>query len=475
MRPKFAVGFRSWCVAVALCLATAHAAEPHPLLGASREQVLTSHGAPKSQLATGNREVLFYPGERLVLRDGIVVEVEPIAEPVRNRTPEASQANDSTGVSTRAEANTDAPTDSSVKATDGAAATTSEAAPETAPPPAESTFEIKRVLSPSASAVRPTPRASAPARSEPPPSALSAAVSTAPRTAPKRPDAVVTEPALKSGASNAAKTDTSESTPQSPGIPSSDASAPANSEDATALVAEKSESDASFSAAKDAAEKDVPVQSASSQSGQTGMEADAIETTASAFTPGTYIIALLTISGGIAYLVWRSRQRQLLLAATAVSGTPFSAPAATTRGTIFDAAFLSTLDWKRFEALVASYYSKTGVVASSTNEGPDAPVHIKISWKGEPRPFALVQCIAHPTGLIDAKPIQELFTVLTAEDIRRGYVVTTGKFNVPARDFAEEKHITLLPGDIFLEKINALPDAARAELMQEINAVAPGV
>ena len=41
------------------------------------------------------------------------------------------------------------------------------------------------------------------------------------------------------------------------------------------------------------------------------------------------------------------------------------------------------------------------------------------------------------------------------DDIRRGYVVTTGKFNVPARDFAEEKHLTLLPGDIFLEKLNA--------------------
>jgi restriction system protein len=55
-----------------------------------------------------------------------------------------------------------------------------------------------------------------------------------------------------------------------------------------------------------------------------------------------------------------------------------------------------------------------------------------------------------------------------AEDIRRGYVVTSGKFNVPARDFAEEKHITLLPGDIFVEKLNALPDAARAEILQQV-------
>ena len=80
-----------------------------------------------------------------------------------------------------------------------------------------------------------------------------------------------------------------------------------------------------------------------------------------------------------------------------------------------------------------------------------------------------MQCIAHPSGLIEAKPIQDLFAVLAAEDIRRGYVVTTGKFGVAARDFAEEKHITLLTGDLFLEKLNALPAPTRSELIQEFS------
>ena len=119
---------------------------------------------------------------------------------------------------------------------------------------------------------------------------------------------------------------------------------------------------------------------------------------------------------------------------------------------------------------MAAYYSKTGVVATRTKTGPESPVHIKISWKGEPRPFAYVLCVAHPSGLIDAKPVQNLIAALAAEDIRRGYVVTAGKFNVSARDVAEEKHITLLPGDIFLEKLNALPASARSEVMQAINA-----
>ncbi len=192
----------------------------------------------------------------------------------------------------------------------------------------------------------------------------------------------------------------------------------------------------------------------------------------SVFSTSTYVIAGVIVIGGIGYLVWRRRQRQIELAATAVSASPFLpeavAPAAT--GSRFTVDLLGKLEWKRFEELVASYYNKTGVVASRTKSGPETPVHIRISWKGEPRPFACVQCIPHPAGLIEAKPLQALCEAIAAEDIRRGYVVTSGKFSVPARDLAEEKHITLLSGDIFLEKLNALPEAARSELLRDATA-----
>jgi hypothetical protein len=194
----------------------------------------------------------------------------------------------------------------------------------------------------------------------------------------------------------------------------------------------------------------------------------------SLFSRSTYVIAAVVIVGGLGYLIWRRRQRSLLLEATAVSRSPFptdAAPAgvaaAAAPGTRFTQELLNKLEWKRFEELVASYYNKTGVVASRTKTGPLSPVHIRISWKGEQRPFACVQCIPHPSGLIDPKPLQALCDVLAGEDVRRGYVVTSGKFGVPARDLAEEKHITLLSGDLFLEKLNALPEAARSELMRD--------
>jgi hypothetical protein len=184
------------------------------------------------------------------------------------------------------------------------------------------------------------------------------------------------------------------------------------------------------------------------------------------FTTQTYVSAFCVIAS-VGYLFWRRRQRQIEMAASALSNNPFvsKGPAMEAH---FTAKLLSDLEWKRFEELVASYYGKTGVVAVRTKTGPASPVHVRISWKGEPRPFACVQCIAQPKGLIDAQRLQELFQVLSSEDIRRGYVVSSGKFSVGARDFAEEKHITLLSGELFLEKLNALPDTARNDLMQEI-------
>jgi hypothetical protein len=187
------------------------------------------------------------------------------------------------------------------------------------------------------------------------------------------------------------------------------------------------------------------------------------------FSAQTYVLGVGVI-GAVAYLIWRRRQTKIDLEVSSVSSTSIPEPSALQTAAVFTTEFLGKLDWKHFEQLVAAYYVKTGVVAVRTKTGPESPVHLNISWKGEAKPFACVQCHASPAGLIRIAPLQALHASLTAADIRRGYVVTNGKFNVEARDFAEEKHFTLLPGDLFLEKLNALPPAARIELMQEISA-----
>lgn len=456
-------------------------------MGMTRDQVLSRYGEPKSQIAAGNRVVMFYARERLVLRDGVVVEVERLAsEPVRRPAPVEVPAPAPQPAPVAAAGTVTAPvlpaalagatTTPAPSAMPDPVPTGSVAAPAPAPapapvppPPPEPKLEIKLVRPPSANYTRPAPRPETPPQPIVPvltPPEAKVAVESTPPPPPGRslPEPVPVSPKpgvppVETGAT-ASRTvvNTSDApapvtvTPEPPDTTAEDA---AREEAAAALEAEKA--------------KKLKVAKARRRLAEAG-DTEEPDIGEAFLTKRTLAIAFFVIGGGIWYLFWRNRQRQLELAATAVSHTPFSPPIAATAGAgaIFDAALLAKLEWKRFEELVADYYTKTGVVAVRTKSGPATPVHIKISWKGEPRPFACVQCIAHPVGLVDAKPLQELVALLTAEDIRRGYVVTTGKFNVNARDYAEEKHITLLPGDIFLEKLNALPDAARSEIMQTL-------
>ncbi len=501
MRSKFPVGFRAWCVAIVLGVGSiAHAAEQHPLMGATREQVLSRYGEPRSTLVGGGREVLFYGRERLTLRNGVVVDVERLAsEPVRRPAPTptpapvpaptpasdvapapvapAAPAPATDAATIRSTMNLEPVLRTAPPATsplDGVAVPASpppspaDAAP--LPPPApEPKLEIKRVLPPGSGGTRSSGSpASAPrvadtavaaaATASKSPSPVPATPAPAPRETPVTVPAAATPPTAGALADMPARTSGEIVSP--------------NVADAVAVPAE----DDPEVAAKDkvgAGKKKAAQRALEMREARRRLEAatqQEVDPATAFFSTRTYVITFVIVVGGLGYLVWRRRQRQIELAATAVSHSPFSAPVPTVGGSVFTADLISKLEWKHFEELVAAYYAKTGVVATRTKAGPATPVHIKISWKGEPRPFALVQCIAQPQGLVDAKPIQELTAVLMAEDIRRGYVVTSGKFNVAARDFAEEKHITLLPGDIFLEKLNALPDAARAEILHQITA-----
>ena len=98
MRPTFADGLKACCLALAVTLAAVFAAETpaaNPLIGLTRDQVVSRIGEPRSQIAAGNRLVMLFAKERLVLRDGVVIEVERLsAEPVRRpaETPPAPVA-----------------------------------------------------------------------------------------------------------------------------------------------------------------------------------------------------------------------------------------------------------------------------------------------------------------------------------------------------------------------------------------------
>lgn len=484
MRPTFPAGFRVGCAAVALLIGVmASAAEPHPLMGASRDEVLARYGEPKSTLIGGGREILYFAKERLVLRGGKVVEVERIfTEPSRRPAPQPAAPPATPAPATETPAPVAAvpvapvmpqqvlpvaPTDLTrlqpgAPVAAGATAPVATAPVATAPvvapepePPQEPRLEIKRVL----------PRGTSSTPSSTPAAQAQPVAQTPPATTPAPAKEIASPPPAPVPAA------TTEVAVQPPAAASqaADTAAPAPTTAVTAMPAAAAEDEEALEK-KEKARRALEVKAARRRLEAASYDAN-YDPSAAFFNKRTYLIAALIIFGGVAYIVWRRRQQQIALIATAVSRQPFAGHAEVgASGAVFTAELLGRLEWKHFEDLVAGYYNKTGVVATRTKAGPNAPVHLKISWKGESRPFALVQCIAQPAGLIPAKSLQELSDVLAKEDIRRGYVVSSGKFGVPARDVAEEKHLTLLPGDIFLEKLNALPDLARNEIMQAVTA-----
>jgi hypothetical protein len=462
---------RAFCAMVALALvmpAFAEQAKPPSLVGTTREQLLDRFGEPKSQIQAGPREIIFFPHLKVTLRNGVVIETEEVAdEPPPRRPvetpPAAAAATAPSQAQGQAAGQPAAPAPAAAPATPPAAAPAAQDAAATAKPaadaaaqakppaPVEAPLEIKFVRAPSAAAK----------------AALRNAQKVAPKAAPASPPAPHDTAAASSAVPTTPATAAGDASPKPQPGPTSAAGAvttagampPAVTETPTA-VEEDAKPPPPVDAKKKAAVRQRWRLRADSETANAAMEI---------FTAKTYVLAAVIV-GCAVVLWWRRSQRRAELAATTVSHTPFTAAAAADTGAMFSAGLLGKLSAKRFEELVAAYYAKTGVVAERTNAGPDAAVHIKIFWKGEPKPFAGVQCHANPPDLILVQPLQALFAELSAAEIRRGYVVTTGKFNVEARDFAEEKHFTLLPGDIFLEKLNALPPAARDELLKETNA-----
>jgi len=449
MPANSALFVRICCVAFAFFLSMAEAAQPtHPLIGATRDQVLSRLGDPKSQIMAGNRTVLLYSSERVIFRDGVVVDVEEVSSEVVRR-PSSADIVGTAG--TAAIPPAPATVERSQPATTAPASIPAPAPVAVKSSPAsgtESKVEIKMVRPPSANYVRPAanePEPKRPAGNVTPPPAASA---TAPSPTVAAPEKMV--PAAQPVAKTA-----------SPTPP--DSSAPSAEEVAKAeLLAAEAEAKEMKAKAIEATRRRLA-------------DANVKDPESAPVSSNVVITGVVVIVGGIGFFIWRWRQRQLELAATTVSNTPVgssvTAPPIPLKGANFTEGYLAQLDPARFELLVSAYFNKTGMVAVRAKAGQGAVTQIRISWKGEAKPFAGVLCIAHPSAPVEAKALVPMVAELGADDIRRGHVITTGKFAAGAKQFATEKQLTLLAGDALLEKLNGLPEAARKEIM---NAVVTG-
>jgi restriction system protein len=127
---------------------------------------------------------------------------------------------------------------------------------------------------------------------------------------------------------------------------------------------------------------------------------------------------------------------------------------------------LRALEWRRFEILCRAYFEKRGFRSRTTRFGADGGVDIHVYEEGTDTPI-LVQCKAWNTYRVGIKPVRELLGVMTIENVRKGVLITTGKFTNEARELAAQvKGLALIDGEDFLQRIHSLNAEERRDLIQ---------
>ena len=148
---------------------------------------------------------------------------------------------------------------------------------------------------------------------------------------------------------------------------------------------------------------------------------------------GQFIMPLICLAGA-ALSAWRRRQRRALVA------TATQNPAA---------GVLDGLSWEKFERLVGEGFRLQGYgVIETGGSGPDGGVDLVLSKGGE---TFLVQCKQWKAYKVSVEVVRELYGVMAAKGAAGGFVVTSGQFTEPAREFARGRNLKLVDGQVLLQ------------------------
>lgn len=148
---------------------------------------------------------------------------------------------------------------------------------------------------------------------------------------------------------------------------------------------------------------------------------------------GQFIVPVICLAGA-ALSAWRRRQRRTLVA----TGTWSQA-----------ASVLDALSWREFEQLVGEGFRVQGYqVIETGGSGPDGGVDLLLSKDGDK---FLVQCKQWKAYKVGVEVVRELYGVMAAKGAAGGFVVTSGQFTEPAREFARGRNLKLVDGPVLLQ------------------------
>lgn len=167
----------------------------------------------------------------------------------------------------------------------------------------------------------------------------------------------------------------------------------------------------------------VPVY-ASPQDVQAMMFSTVLRTLAMA---GQFLLPLIFVGGALASFLARRKRRTLLNAVATPNGQT-----------------LASITWREFELLVGEALRRQAFSVQETGgSGPDGGVDL-IARKGGEK--YLVQCKQWRAMQVGVPVVRELYGAMAAEGAVGGFVITSGKFTKPAREFASGRNVQLIDG-----------------------------
>lgn len=127
---------------------------------------------------------------------------------------------------------------------------------------------------------------------------------------------------------------------------------------------------------------------------------------------------------------------------------------------------LKHLEWRRFEELCAAYYEALGFKTRLAHSRADGGVEIILCAEASDSAATVVHCKAWDAYRVGVKPLEALRRAMAASKVRKGVMVTAGRFTREAVNFAAQENIQLIDGAGLLGKLAELEPAKALALLQ---------
>jgi restriction system protein len=142
-----------------------------------------------------------------------------------------------------------------------------------------------------------------------------------------------------------------------------------------------------------------------------------------------YLLPVIFLAGALASVLGRRKRRNLLASMTMPGGQT-----------------MTTITWRQFELLVGEALRHQGFSVQETGgNGPDGGVDLVARKDGEKY---LVQCKQWRALQVGVPTVRELYGAMAAEGATGGFVITSGRFSGPAKQFASGRNLRLVDGEL---------------------------